>query len=134
MTDELAERLGGVNTIVAIDPAKDGGGTYNPNANFGTANAQIDFAQHSNFSWAFYSRDGGVLGITAGNETTPTSADEAITVTNSEHSKLVNLFSYMLENPTGRVTVVFGALTCGAALARRCSISRMPVRYSSSLR
>ncbi|HEV8290994.1 MAG TPA: DVUA0089 family protein, partial [Tepidisphaeraceae bacterium] len=103
MTDELAERLGGVNTIVAIDPAKDGGGTYNPNANFGTPSAQINFAAHSQFSWAFYSRDGGILGITAGNETTPTSADEAITVTNSEHSKLVNLFSSMLETPAGPV-------------------------------
>ncbi|HEV8605566.1 MAG TPA: DVUA0089 family protein [Tepidisphaeraceae bacterium] len=107
MTDELAERLGSVNTIVAIDPAKDGGGNYNPNANFGTPAAQINFAAHSGFSWAFYSRDGGVLGITAGNEQTPTSADEAIVVTNSEHSKLVNLISFMLENPTVGVARFF---------------------------
>ncbi len=107
MTDELAERLGGVNTLIAIDPAKDGGGNYNPNAGFGTPSAQINFAAHSSFSWAFYSRDGGVLGITAGNEQTPTSADEAITVTNSEHSKLVNLISFMFENPTVGVAPFF---------------------------
>ncbi len=72
MTDELAERLGGVNTIFAIDPARNGSGSYNPNANFGTPSAEIDFARHSNFSWAFFSRDGGVLGITGGDPQTPT--------------------------------------------------------------
>src|SRR6267142_2180228 len=107
MTDELAERLGGVNTIVAIDPAKDGGGTYNPNANFGTPTAEIDFARHSSFSWAFFSRDGGVLGITGGDPQTPTSADEAVTVTNSEHSKLWNLIASMFETPTGPVAKYF---------------------------
>jgi pimeloyl-ACP methyl ester carboxylesterase len=100
LSDELAERLGGVNTIIALDPAKDGGGAYNPNANFGSPTAEIDFAPHSQFSWSFYSRDGGVIGITAGNEVTATSADEAFVVTSSEHSRLVNLFSFMLENPT----------------------------------
>ncbi len=100
LADELAERLGGVNTIVALDPAKNGSGAYNPNAGFGTPSAEINFAAHSDFSWAFYSRDGGTFGITAGNEITATSADEALVVTASEHSRVVNLFSFMLENPT----------------------------------
>jgi hypothetical protein len=107
MTDELAERLGGVNTIFAIDPARNGGGVYNPNANFGTPTAEIDFARHSSFSWAFFSRDGGVLGITGGDPQTPTSADEAITVTNSEHSKMWNLVASMFETPTGPVAKYF---------------------------
>jgi pimeloyl-ACP methyl ester carboxylesterase len=107
MTDELAERLGGVNTIFAIDPARNGSGAYNPNANFGTATAEIDFARHSNYSWAFFSRDGGVLGITGGDPQTPTSADESIVVTNSEHSEMWNLVASMFEAPSGPVAKYF---------------------------
>jgi len=107
MSDELAERLGGVNTILAIDPARNGSGAYNPNANFGTSSAEINFARDSIYSWAFFSRDGGVLGITGGDPQTPTSADEAIVVTNSEHSQMWNLVPSMLEIPTGPVARYF---------------------------
>lgn len=128
MTDELAERLGGVNTIFAIDPARNGSGAYNPNANFGTPSAEIDFARDSRFSWAFFSRDGGVLGITGGDPQTPTSADEAIVVTNSEHSQMWNLVASMLENPTGPVARYFKI----ARLLNHTSGPWLVNRYSSS--
>jgi hypothetical protein len=128
MTDELAERLGGVNTILAIDPARNGSGVYNPNANFGTPSAEINFARDSIYSWAFFSRDGGVLGITGGDPQTPTSADEAIVVTNSEHSQMWNLVASMLENPTGPVAKYFKI----PRLLNHTPGPWSPNRYSSS--
>jgi hypothetical protein len=103
MTDELAERIsGGVNTIVALDPAENGLGSYNPEDP-----GQIDFAAHSQFSWAFHSSCDG-------SESTPNSADEAIfvntglnTVDGSAHNAVVSIFSFMLENSSGGVSHLF---------------------------
>jgi hypothetical protein len=128
LTDELAERLGGVNTIFAIDPARNGSGAYNPNANFGTATAEIDFARHSNYSWASFSRDGGVLGITGGDPQTPTSADEAIVVTDSEHSKMWNLVASMFETQSGPVARYFKI----SRLLNHTPGPWLPNHYSSS--
>jgi pimeloyl-ACP methyl ester carboxylesterase len=86
---ESAERiLGGVSSIVGLDPAADWpfGFSYNPNDA-----GQIDFAGNSLFSWAF-SDAGGLYG----SGTTPASADEAITVQNTGHSEVVSLFTNML--------------------------------------
>jgi pimeloyl-ACP methyl ester carboxylesterase len=104
MTDEIAKRIpGGVNTIVALDPARDGGGfpsggVYDPELYFGLPSAQIDFARDSQFSWAFHSSS-------LGSASTPTTADEAFVVqtglfVTDAHPAVVNLFSYMVENPT----------------------------------
>ncbi len=125
---QLGRGLGGVNTIFAIDPARNGSGVYNPDANFGTTTAEIDFARHSNFSWAFFSRDGGVLGITGGDPQTPPSADEAIVVTNSEHSKMWNLVASMFEAPTGPVAKYFKI----SRLLNHTPGPWSPNRYSSS--
>src|ERR1035437_3612243 len=106
MTDEIAKRItGGVNTIVALDPAKNGifgyHGAYNPDSNFGSQSAQINFARDSQYSWAFHSSF-------EGSEYTSTSADEAFVVNTGlnqvdppdAHNASVNLFSYMLEHST----------------------------------
>src|SRR6266567_1920063 len=108
MTDEIAERItGGANTIVALDPAENGAGAYDPEAL-----GQINFAAHSQFSWAFHSS-------TAGSESTSTSADEAIIVNTgydqcdifggieNAHAAGANVFSYMLETPSGGVSSLF---------------------------
>ncbi|MCK9420319.1 MAG: DUF1566 domain-containing protein [Nitrospirae bacterium] len=101
VADEIAERIdGGVNTIVALDPAKEGDGWYNPE-DFG----QINFAAHSQFSWAFHSSSLGAA-------STPPTADEAFVVKTGlgwvdAHSAVVNLFSYMVENPTIGVSQFF---------------------------
>jgi pimeloyl-ACP methyl ester carboxylesterase len=105
ITGELAGAFpGGVNRAVAIDPAEDApppiGKLYSTeNVVFGGAN--------SGYSWSFYSRDGGSLGITAGSDVSPETADEAFVVTGSEHSRVVDLFRLMISDPTGPVSRFF---------------------------
>jgi pimeloyl-ACP methyl ester carboxylesterase len=105
ITGELAGAFpGGVNRAVAIDPAEDApppiGKLYSTeNVVFGGAN--------SGYSWSFYSRDGGSLGITAGSDVTPETADEGFVVTGSEHSRVVDLFRLMISDPTGPVSRFF---------------------------
>ena len=73
-----------VNSIVALDPAADyPGGSYNP-----TSAGQVNFARNSAISWAFYA-NGGLYGTAA----TAATADESIVVRNSDHTKLVNVFT-----------------------------------------
>jgi pimeloyl-ACP methyl ester carboxylesterase len=90
---EIAERIpGGVNSIVTLDPAADVFGGYSP-----ASNDEVNFARDSLFSWSFHSSS-------AGNEYTPTTADEAFivesgTTTTEAHRNVVFLFSYLLLNP-----------------------------------
>jgi pimeloyl-ACP methyl ester carboxylesterase len=102
MTDELAELFfGGVNTIVALDPAHDGFGNYNPEDP-----GQIDFRAHSQFSWAFHSS-------LLGSSVTPTNAHEAFIVDTGldlrggAHGAVHDLFTYMLTNSSGGVSSKF---------------------------
>jgi pimeloyl-ACP methyl ester carboxylesterase len=116
MTDEIAKRVpGGVNTIVALDPAENGGidvgqvlriagGSYNPELKFGLPSAQINFARDSKFSWAFHTS-------LDGSELTPTSAHESFVVDTGldlilppdAHDAAVNFFSYVLEHSTDNI-------------------------------
>jgi pimeloyl-ACP methyl ester carboxylesterase len=91
--------MGGVNTVLAIDPAEDpvfiaSGSDY-------STNDVVFGANNSNYAWAFYTP-----GI-AGNEETPTTADEAFVVENSEHSLLVDLVASMIVAPVGEVSRFF---------------------------
>lgn len=103
ISGELAGAFpGGVNTVVAIDPAEDAippfGTTYSTNnVTFG--------GENSSYSWAFYSKDG--LGGLAGNEETPTTADEAFVVADSEHTVVVQLVTAMILNPVGSASRFF---------------------------
>lgn len=94
---ELAEDMaGGVNTILGLDPAEDWPfAPYDPEDP-----GQIDFAGHSQYSWAFSDAGGSY-----GSETTPGSADEAIAVKDTTHSGVVSLFSNML-NGVGDANVL----------------------------
>ena len=84
----MAERIiGGVNTVVGLDPAENWPGGYNPEAP-----GEVDFGSHSAFSWAF-SDAGGLFG----SDVTPGSADEAFAVENTSHGGVVDLFSNMLK-------------------------------------
>lgn len=98
---ELAERVPGaaVDSIIALDPAADyPGGSYNP-----TATGEVDFARNSNYSWSFYANGGSF-----GTATTARTADEAIVVNGSDHSKLVNVFASL-------VSYSYAASTASAA-------------------
>ena len=97
VSDEIAQRIpGGVNTIVTLDPAANVFGGYDP-----TLNDEVNFADHSFFSWSFHSDS------FAGNEYTPTTADQSFVVTNSNHGNVVFLFAYMLLHPTDIVSQFF---------------------------
>ena len=101
---EIAERIvGGVNTIVGLDPAENVlGNDYNPEDP-----GQIDFGgDNSRFSWAF-SDAGGLFG----SEITPGSADEAFAVENTGHSEVVELFTNMLNGVGSADVLTHFALT-----------------------
>ena len=106
VSDELAERIpGGVNTIVVLDPGEDHwlNKFYDPHA----AN-EVNFAQHSMFSWAFFSSDRLLLvGPNAGDETTPTTADEAFVVQGTTHNDIVFMFAAFLANPAAPFAAYF---------------------------
>lgn len=104
---ELAERTPGagslpagkVNSIVALDPATDyPGGSYNP-----AAKNEVNFARNSRSSWALYA-SGGIYGSAA----IASTAQEAMVVTATDHSKLVNVFADL-------VTLSYAPSTAGAA-------------------
>jgi pimeloyl-ACP methyl ester carboxylesterase len=90
--DELAETIGGANTIVGLDPGAILVGQ-------GYSTADVDFAAHSQWSLAFHSSD--ILG----NEITPATADRAFAVQVDEgllppgylaHTSIHELFGYMI--------------------------------------
>lgn len=101
VANEIAERLSSVNTIVALDPARDYPGGFDVNAN-----GQIDFAANSSFSWAFYARGGDNLRF--GNPGNATTAHEAFVVTNSGHSDVITLFTNMISQPSVGLNRQFG--------------------------
>ena len=103
VSDEIAQRLpGGVNTIVTLDPAADVLGGYDPDSN-----DEVNFARDSFFSWSFHSS------TLAGNEYTPTTADESFVVNSDAllpqdaHGNVVFMFAYMLLHPTDIVSQFF---------------------------
>jgi hypothetical protein len=101
VANELAEAIGGVNVIIALDPAANTiGSQYNPNDR-GT----IHFGDYSEFALAFHTSD------LAGNEKTPTTADVAFSVGflqpfADRHGWSRNLFTSMLRG-TGEVSKLF---------------------------
>lgn len=100
ISGELAAAFpGGVNTLLAIDPAEDPLVAAS-GSNYSTDNVVFG-GDNSGYAWSFYTP--GV----AGNEETPTTADEAIVVTESEHSRLVDLVSSMIASPVGVVSRFF---------------------------
>jgi len=104
---ETAERIaGGVDTILALDPAANGIGTYDPNSN-----NEIDFRRDSQFSVAFHTSF-------YGSEFTPTTADESFVTPHDHqciplfcdipsHSYPLLFTSWMLQHPSGGVSRLF---------------------------
>lgn len=115
MTAEIAELIpyipyihGHVNSIVALDPAEDGSGSFDPESLTADSGLpEIDFARNSVFSWAFHSS-------LLGSESTPTTAHEAFIVdtglnlvTGAAHDAVHDIFTYMLKNSSGGVSSHF---------------------------
>lgn len=97
--DELAEKIGGVNTIVALDP-----GQVIP---VGYSESEVNFAAHSNWSWAFHASN------IYGSSTTPGTADRAFLVQATDnwmgaaHNAVPTLFTRMIARTTGGVSQYF---------------------------
>jgi hypothetical protein len=92
VADELAEELVSrqaqrVNSVLLLDPASDVPfNGYNPNNS-----ATVNFAAHSEFSWAF--RSGGF----EGSATSPKTAHEAFVLENSDHYVIRDQFVRLLD-------------------------------------
>ncbi|MGB7710200.1 MAG: pre-peptidase C-terminal domain-containing protein [Microcoleus sp.] len=103
---EIAKRIpGGVDRIVALDPAVELPGGYDTST--------IDFSANSKFSWGFY-------GSAAGSEERAATADESWSIgfggfplwsTNDNHGRVVNVFASMVEqaknNPNHPISQYF---------------------------
>jgi pimeloyl-ACP methyl ester carboxylesterase len=99
VSDEIAERMGGVNSIITFDPAADIIGGYTPDEN-----DQVNFARDSNFSWSFHSSN-------LGSDKTPFTADEEFLVTGLDpvtaHGDVLFFFSFLLSNPNDPISQYF---------------------------
>jgi pimeloyl-ACP methyl ester carboxylesterase len=104
IAEEIAERVsGGVNTIVALDPAVDVATRgYHPDAP-----GEVNFAAVSQYSWALHDSDSSSINISTldglGSSITPQTADEAIDVANSNHTEVPTLFTYLINHPNDSV-------------------------------
>ncbi|WP_417375461.1 hypothetical protein [Gimesia maris] len=110
ISGELAQRLGGVNKIIALDPANNnvlGGGSYDTES--------INFAENSTNSWAFLTSLYG-----SGDSTTTADASFMVDIVgdfwgtpfDSSHSHAKNLYTEILKRNTngtaGRFSQFFG--------------------------
>lgn len=100
VVNETAERMPShaVNSIVALDPAYDAPAYWGINLP-----GEINFSNNSSFAWAFWSGsfEPDIFPATrCGNHDTAATADESFIVVGTTHSKIVDLFAYMLENNT----------------------------------
>ncbi len=92
VADELAEALMAsqaipVNSILLLDPATDVPfNNYDPNDT-----ATVNFAAHSNFSWAFHASD------FEGSDVSPKTAHESFVVVGSDHYEIRSQFVQMLD-------------------------------------
>ncbi|MGK7879850.1 MAG: FG-GAP-like repeat-containing protein [Crocosphaera sp.] len=97
---EVSERLGGINKLVALNPASTTLGGYN--------HSQVDFNRHSTWSWSFWHND-----ITDNSEISRTAnesfkLDLAFANPDEGHGGAKILWTNMLKNKNGGVSQYFG--------------------------
>ena len=99
---ETSERLGGINKLVALNPASFTDGGYDTN--------QVNFSRHSNYSWAFFHNH------TFDSASRSLTADESFKIEfttndwdiNKGHGSGKEIFKNMLKNKYGSVSQYFG--------------------------
>ncbi|MES2791169.1 MAG: CARDB domain-containing protein [Planctomycetota bacterium] len=90
---EMAENFGQVNSIMAIDPARDyPGGTYNPESP-----GEVDYQAHAAHSWAFYAS----TSLPFGSPIPASSAEYSFVLTGSDHFGVVSVVTSILSLPAG---------------------------------
>jgi len=96
---EISEQLGGVNNLVALDPAASTQDGYDID--------QVDFSDHSRWSWSLKSS-------WAGNYNTASTAHEffevdfGLTLPTESHGAVKQLWAHMLGNQNGEISRHFG--------------------------
>jgi pimeloyl-ACP methyl ester carboxylesterase len=105
VADEMAEAMGDVNLLIALDPPKNtwGSAVYKP-----TDYTTIDFFAHSTFSVAFHSSFWGSLDTSVlAHESFVVSFPSSFSIT-QQHSSITQLFGAMIRNDlTGAVSKMF---------------------------
>jgi pimeloyl-ACP methyl ester carboxylesterase len=107
VAEEMSEILGHVNSIVAIDPARDyPGGSYNPEAP-----GEINLQAHASHSWAFFAS----ASLPFGSPIVATTAENAIVLTGSDHFGVVSVVTSLLalpvDSPIAAAFSIAGLLT-----------------------
>ena len=111
-----------LNSLIALDAAADfPGGSYNP-----LAAGEVNFAAHTEFSWAFYDSDGDSWG----SGVTAVTADETIAVKNSAHSPLVQAVADLIALPSSNE--LSAQFDLARLLAGEPSLIWTPNRYTAS--
>lgn len=91
IADEMAAGFGQVNSILAIDSARDfPGGSYNPESP-----GEVDFDAHAAHSWAFFATSN----FPFGSAMNASSAASSFIVTGADHFKIVTLVTNLLALP-----------------------------------
>lgn len=100
---EMAEVFGQVNSVLAIDPARDyPGGTYNPEAP-GSVNLQA----HAQQSWAVYAS----AGLQLGSSIVASTAERSFVLTGSDHFGAVSVVTSLLALPENQPVSAYFLLT-----------------------
>ena len=88
VAEELAEVLGEVNSILALDPARDyPGGSYDPESP-----GEVNLQAHAEQSWAFYA----TAGFPFGSPIVASTAEDAFVLTGSDHFGIVSVVTSIL--------------------------------------
>ncbi|NES08230.1 MAG: alpha/beta fold hydrolase [Okeania sp. SIO2F4] len=96
---EISEQLGGINNLVALDPALSTEGGYSID--------EVDFSSYSRWSWSLESS-------WLGNDNIARTADESFRVDFGlanfvkAHGAVKDVWRYMLDNPRGAISQYFG--------------------------
>lgn len=104
---EMAEVIGSVNSVLAVDPARDyPGGSYNPEAA-----GEVDLAAHANHSLAFFATSS----LAFGSSIVASTAQTAVVATGTDHFGIVTLVTELLalppQNPVAQLLPLSELLT-----------------------
>ena len=109
---EIAEEFGKVNSVLAIDPARDyPGGSYNPDAP-----GEVSLREHAEESWAFYSTSS----LQFGSPSVANTAENDIVVVGSDHFDImrvvISLVALPADNPVAAEFSFLATLLTGASV------------------
>ena len=119
---ETAEVIGRVNSILAVDPARDyPGGSYNPEKS-----GEVNLQSHAGQSWAFHATSY----FPYGTATVAGTAEECFVVTGSDHFGVVSAVTSLLNLPDGNA--VAAEFSLSELLTGTSQVTRQVDSYSDT--